>query len=105
MMKIITEVAKTAKIDEKYVDMYGKYKAKIDLSIMDELKNKKDGKLVLVTAINPTPAGEGKTTVTVGLGQALSRLNKKAIIANCTGKVKTCMNKKYIFKKVVEEKK
>ena len=54
MMKIITEVAKTAKIDEKYVDMYGKYKAKIDLSIMDELKNKKDGKLVLVTAITPT---------------------------------------------------
>ena len=63
MMKNILEVAKTALIDEKYIDLYGKYKAKIDLSIMDELKNKKDGKLVLVTAITPTKTGVGKNTM------------------------------------------
>ena len=59
MMQTIDKIAKKANIDEKYVDLYGKYKAKIDLSIFEELKNKKDGKLVLVTAITPTKTGEG----------------------------------------------
>ncbi|SEQ35167.1 Formate-tetrahydrofolate ligase [Lachnospiraceae bacterium RM5] len=77
----IKEVAKNAGIDEEYLEFYGKYKAKLSNEYIKKVKDNKDGKLVLVTAINPTPAGEGKTTVTVGLGQALSRLNKKAIIA------------------------
>ena len=80
-MKPIMEIAKDVGINEDEVELYGKYKAKIDLSIWDRLKDKKEGKLVLVTAINPTPAGEGKSTTTVGLGQALARLGKKSAIA------------------------
>ena len=75
-LKNISDIAKIANIDEKYLDYYGKYKAKIDLKLLEENKNKKDGKLILVTAINPTPAGEGKTTVTIGLADALKLLNK-----------------------------
>ena len=63
----IYNIARKAGIDEKYIEPYGKYKAKVDLSIMDELKDKKDGKLVLVTAITPTKAGEGKTTMSFAL--------------------------------------
>ena len=63
----IYNIARKAGIDEKYIEPYGKYKAKVDLSIMDELKDKKDGKLVLVTAITPTKAGEGKTTMSCAL--------------------------------------
>ena len=81
MMKVITEVAKTAKIDEKYVDMYGKYKAKIDLSIMDELKDKKDGKLVLVTAITPTKTGEGKTTMSIALTEGFAKVGTNCMLA------------------------
>jgi len=77
----IMEVAKGLGITEDEVELYGKYKAKISLDIWDRLKDKKDGKLVLVTAINPTAAGEGKSTTTVGLGMALSRIGKKACIA------------------------
>lgn len=77
----IIEVAKKLDIGEKYIESYGKYKCKLDLSLSNELKDKKDGKLILVTAINPTPAGEGKTTISVGLGQAFEKLNKKAIVA------------------------
>lgn len=77
----IKEVAKLLNIEEDDLELYGKYKAKISDEYLDRIKNKKDGKLILVTAINPTPAGEGKTTVTVGLGQAFNKLNKKAIIA------------------------
>ena len=80
MMNIV-DVAKQVDIEEDYLELYGKYKAKISLNIMDKLKDKKDGKLILVTAINPTPAGEGKTTITVGLGQAMKKIGKKAIIA------------------------
>lgn len=80
MMNII-DVAKQVDIDEEYLELYGKYKAKISLDIMNKIKDKKDGKLILVTAINPTPAGEGKTTITVGLGQAMKKIGKKAIIA------------------------
>ena len=74
ILKPIQEIAKTAKIDEKYIEQYGRYKAKVNLSLLDDNKDKKDGKLVLVTAITPTPAGEGKTTITVGLGQAMAKI-------------------------------
>lgn len=63
----ITEVARAAGIDEKYLELYGNYKAKIDYALLRDNADKPDGKLILVTAINPTPAGEGKTTTTVGL--------------------------------------
>ncbi len=77
----IKDVAAKLGITEDDIELYGKYKAKLSDEYMDSVKGNPDGKLVLVTAINPTPAGEGKTTVTVGLGQAMSRLGKKSIIA------------------------
>ena len=77
----IREIAKKLNLTEDDLELYGKYKCKISLDVLDKNKNKEDGKLVLVTAINPTPAGEGKSTVTVGLGQALCKTGKKAIIA------------------------
>lgn len=80
-MKPITEVARALDIPEDDVELYGRYKAKLGDALWDRLENAPQGKLVLVTAINPTPAGEGKTTVTVGLGQALHRLGKKAAVA------------------------
>ena len=79
-MQPITEIAKKAKVDEKYIEQYGKYKAKIDLSLLNET-NRKDGKLVLVTAITPTPAGEGKTTTTIGLADGLARIGKDVTVA------------------------
>lgn len=78
--KPIYEVARLAEIDEKYIEPYGKTKAKIDLSFLGECKARK-GKLILVTAITPTPAGEGKTTTTIGLGDGLRRIGKKAVLA------------------------
>lgn len=81
VMLPIKEVAAKAGIEEDDLEFYGKYKAKISDSYYEKIKNNPDGKLVLVTAINPTPAGEGKTTTTVGLGQALGKLNKNAVIA------------------------
>src|ERR1700741_1883872 len=80
MMQRIAEVAKKLGIPEEAQVPYGHYKAKIGLDYIDTLKGKKDGKLILVTAISPTPAGEGKTTTTVGLGDALNQIGKKAII-------------------------
>ncbi len=80
-MKHITEIAKKAEVDEKYIEQYGNYKAKIDLSLLNDSKDKKDGKLVLVTAITPTPAGEGKTTTTIGLADGMSRIGKKVTVA------------------------
>lgn len=77
----IKEVAANIGITEDDLELYGKYKAKLSSDFMSKLEQKQDGKLVLVTAINPTPAGEGKTTISVGLGQALCRLGKKAVIA------------------------
>ncbi len=79
-LKAIKDVAKSVGIEEKYLEYYGQTKAKINLDIWEKLKDKKDGKLVLVTAMTPTPAGEGKTTITVGLGQALWSLGKKSMI-------------------------
>ncbi len=77
----IKDVANLANIDEDDLEYYGKYKAKLSEDLQNKIKDNKDGKLVLVTAINPTPAGEGKTTVTIGLGQALNKLSKKCVIA------------------------
>lgn len=77
----ITEVVKPFDIEADDLELYGKYKAKLSDDLWNKVKDKKDGKLVLVTAINPTPAGEGKTTITVGLGQALNKLNKRTVIA------------------------
>ena len=77
----IVEVAAKLDIKEDELECYGKYKAKLSSDIWERVKDNKDGKLILVTAINPTPAGEGKTTISVGLGEAFNRLNKKAVIA------------------------
>jgi len=77
----IRDVAATIGIEEDDLEFYGKYKAKLSDDLWEKIKDNEDGKLVLVTAINPTPAGEGKTTTTVGLGQAMAKLNKKALIA------------------------
>ncbi|WP_394283020.1 formate--tetrahydrofolate ligase [Frisingicoccus sp.] len=79
-MAPITEIAAKAGIDDKYLEQYGKYKAKIDYNLLKE-SDRKDGKLILVTAINPTPAGEGKTTTTIGLADGLQRLGKKVMVA------------------------
>ena len=79
-MQPITEVAKTAGIDDKYLEQYGKYKAKVDLKLLNDVK-KPDGKLVLVTAITPTPAGEGKTTTTIGLADGLRKIGKNVMVA------------------------
>ena len=80
-MKDIRRIAEVAGVEEDYLEQYGRYKAKIDLKLLDDRQNDPDGKLILVTAINPTPAGEGKTTTTVGLADALRRLGKKSIVA------------------------
>lgn len=80
-MKPIQEVAAKLDITADELDLYGKYKAKLTDELWDRIKDRPDGKLVLVTAINPTPAGEGKTTTTVGLGQAMEKIGKKAVIA------------------------
>ena len=81
-MQVINKIADKIGIPDKYVENYGKYKAKVDYRyLQNELKDKEDGKLILVTAINPTPAGEGKTTTTIGLGDALNKMGKKTIIA------------------------
>lgn len=80
-METILEVAKKVKIQEDDLEYYGKYKAKLSLDLLHRHADKKDGKLILVTAINPTKAGEGKSTTTVGLGDGLNRINKKTMIA------------------------
>ncbi|MBE7013218.1 MAG: formate--tetrahydrofolate ligase [Ruminococcaceae bacterium] len=80
-MMHIGEIAKKLNLTDDDIEYYGKYKAKISTDVYERLKDKKDGKLVLVTAINPTPAGEGKTTTTVGLGQAMNKIGKNCIIA------------------------
>lgn len=77
----IGDIAEKAGIEEKYVENYGRYKAKIDLSYLSDNKEKKDGRLILVTAITPTPLGEGKTTTTIGLGDGLRKIGKKSVLA------------------------
>ena len=80
VMRPITEIAAKAHVDEKYLEQYGKYKAKIDPALIKE-SDRKDGKLILVTAITPTAAGEGKTTTTIGLADGLSRIGKDVTVA------------------------
>ncbi|KOF56209.1 MULTISPECIES: formate--tetrahydrofolate ligase [Clostridium] len=80
-MEPVVKIAKNIGLTEDDIDLYGKYKCKISLDVLQKNKDKKDGKLILVTAINPTPAGEGKSTVTVGLGEALCKMNKNTVIA------------------------
>lgn len=80
-IKPISDIAEKLGISADELEFYGKYKAKLPLSLLKKYENEEDGKLILVTAINPTPAGEGKTTVTVGLGEAMNRIGKKAVIA------------------------
>lgn len=80
-MKKITEIASSIGIDENDIEPYGHYKAKISEDFINSVKDKPDGKLILVTAVNPTPAGEGKTTVSIGLGESMAQIGKKAIIA------------------------
>ena len=77
----IREVAEKLGIAEDELELYGKYKAKLSDELIERVKDEPDGKLILVTAINPTPAGEGKTTISVGLGEAFGQLGKKAVIA------------------------
>ena len=76
----INEIASKLNIANKYVENYGRYKAKISLDITDELKNKKDGKLILVTSTNPTPYGEGKTTTSIGINDALNKIGKRSVV-------------------------
>ncbi|MCR6110624.1 formate--tetrahydrofolate ligase [Bacillus sp. A301a_S52] len=77
----ISDIVSTLQLTDDEWEPFGRYKAKLSLSVMERLKDRPNGKIILVTAINPTPAGEGKSTVTVGLGQALNKLNKQAVIA------------------------
>ena len=79
--KNIVEIARKLNIDDEYIEQYGKYKAKIDLKFFEKIKNNNDGKLILVTSINPTPLGEGKTTAAIGIADGLNKLNKKAVLA------------------------
>ena len=79
--KKITEIAKIAGVDEKYLEQYGNYKAKVDYRLLKDLADSPDGKLILVTAITLTPAGEGKTTTSVGLTDGLRKIGKNAIVA------------------------
>ena len=81
VLEPVAKIAEKLQISEEDLEMYGRYKAKISDEYMDKIKDRQDGKLILVTAINPTPAGEGKTTTSVGLGQAFGKLGKKAVIA------------------------
>ena len=77
-MEPVREIAESLGIDDGYIEEYGKYKAKIDYRLISDMKNRKDGRLVLVTAITPTPAGEGKTTTSIGLADGLRHIGKKS---------------------------
>ena len=77
----IQEIAREVGVNEKYVEQYGHNKAKIDYNLLNDIADKPDGKLILVTAITPTPAGEGKTTTTVGLADGLRKIGKKSVVA------------------------
>lgn len=80
-MRNIQEIAASAGLDSRYIELYGNYKAKVDYNLLNDKKDEKDGKVILVTAISPTPAGEGKTTTTVGLADALRRIDKNVLVA------------------------
>lgn len=93
-LKPIGDIARSLDISEDYIEYYGKYKAKISLELLKKLESKPNGKLILVTSINPTPAGEGKSTVTIGLGQALAKLHKKVVVALREPSLGPCMGLK-----------
>ena len=80
-MRSIQEIAASAGLDSRYIELYGNYKAKVDYNLLNDKKDEKDGKVILVTAISPTPAGEGKTTTTVGLADALRKIDKNVLVA------------------------
>ena len=80
-LRHITEIAATAGVDEKYIEQYGRHKAKVDLKLLSDMKDAPNGKLILVTAITPTPAGEGKTTTTIGLSDGLRKIGKNVVVA------------------------
>ncbi len=90
-MMHIADIGKKIGIEDEYLELYGNYKAKVSQRLWEKIKDRKDGKLILVTSINPTPAGEGKSTVTVGLGQALNKLKKKVAIALREPSLGPCM--------------
>ena len=90
-LKNINEVAKELGIEEEYIEQYGKYKAKISNKLYEKRKTSKDGKLILVTSINPTPLGEGKTTISIGLADGLSCIGKKSILALREPSLRTCI--------------
>ena len=80
-MRNIQEIAASAGLDSRYIELYGNYKAKVEYNLLNDKKDEKDGKVILVTAISPTPAGEGKTTTTVGLADALRKIDKNVLVA------------------------
>ncbi len=87
----IQNIAESIGVTEDDLELYGKYKAKINLNIMKKLKDKKNGKLVLVTAINPTPLGEGKTTIAIGLADGLKKIGEKPVLALREPSLRTCI--------------
>ena len=87
----ITDIAENIGINEEELENYGKYKAKISLDTYKRLKNKKNGKLILVTAINPTPLGEGKTTISIGLADGLRMIGKESILALREPSLRACI--------------
>ena len=93
-MEPITAIAAKAGIPEEYVECYGKYKAKVSDKYYNQIKDRPDAKLILVTAVNPTPAGEGKTTVTIGLTQALQQMGKNALTCLREPSLGPCMGVK-----------
>ena len=93
----IQKVAEHLDIPEDDLELYGKYKAKLSDEYLKSIEDRKDGKLILVTAINPTPAGEGKTTTSVGLGEAFAKMGKKAVIALREPSLGPCFDMFYAF--------
>lgn len=87
----IIDIANSIGIKEDEIEQYGKYKAKISLDVCKRLKENKNGKLILVTAINPTPLGEGKTTISIGLADGLRKIGKKSILALREPSLRTCI--------------
>ena len=90
-LKKIEKIADEIGINEEELEPYGRYKAKISIDVLNRLEKQKDGKLILVTAINPTPLGEGKTTMAIGLADGLRKIGKKAILALREPSLRTCI--------------
>ena len=90
-MDKIDEIAKKINLNYDDIEMYGKYKAKINNNVMSKIENNKQGKLILVTAINPTPAGEGKTTMSIGLSMALNKIGKSSIVCLRQPSLRSCI--------------